>query len=111
VRFGLRNPTRMALLTALRPDAADPPPSSVEARALIEEPLLALERQGRLRARDSEEAFQCLWVAMHGVMSMLTTRPDYAWSKQLVGTALAAMLNGLVRPAESGELRLLSRTS
>ena len=99
VRFGLRNPSQMQLLTALRPDQTDPPQSSVEARELIEGPLRELAQQGRLLVRDTEEAFQCLWIAMHGVMSMLTMRPDYAWSKNLVRTSVAAMLRGLVRPA------------
>ena len=105
VRFGLRNPSQMQLLTALRTDPTDPPQSSVEARELIEGPLRELEQQGRLLVRDTEEAFQCLWIAMHGVMSMLTLRPDYAWSKNLVRTSIAAMLRGLVRPADAGNGR------
>jgi len=105
VRFGLRNPSQIQLLTALRPDPTDPPESSVEARELIEAPLRELARQGRLLVRDTEEAFQCLWIAMHGVMSMLTTRPDYQWSKNLVRASMAAMLRGLIRPAESGNGR------
>ena len=105
VRFGLRNPSQMQLLTALRPDQNDPPQSSVEARELIEGPLRELEQQGRLLVRDTEEAFQCLWIAMHGVMSMLNLRPDYAWSKNLVRTSVTAMLRGLVRPADSGNGR------
>ena len=102
VRFGLRNPSQIQLLTALRPDPTDPPQSSVEARELIEGPLRELAQQGRLLVRDTEEAFQCLWIAMHGVMSMLTTRPDYEWSKSLVRSSLAAMLRGLIRPAKPG---------
>jgi AcrR family transcriptional regulator len=102
VRFGLRNPSQIQLLTALRPDPSDPPQSSVEARELLEAPLAQLEREGRLLTRDTEEAFQCLWIAMHGAMSMLTTRPDYEWSKNLVRTSLAAMLRGLVAPAGNG---------
>ena len=101
VRFGLRNPSRTQLLTAYRPDSAEPPQSSVEARELIEGPLAELAGQGRLLAQDVEEASQCLWIAMHGVMSMLSERPDYAWSKNLVRTSMAAMLRGLVRPAEA----------
>jgi AcrR family transcriptional regulator len=105
VRFGLRNPSQVQLLTALRPDATDPPQASVEARELIEGPLRELAQQGRLRVRDTEEAFQCLWIAMHGAMSMLTMRPDYAWSKNLVRESIAAMLRGLVRSADSGNGR------
>ena len=103
VRFGLRNPSQVQLLTALRPDATDPPQASVEGRELIEGPLREIEKQGRLRVRDTEEAFQCLWIAMHGLMSMLNTRPDYAWSKDLVRVSIAAMLRGLIRPAEAGD--------
>ncbi len=105
VRFGLRNPSRIQLLTAYRPDPAEPPQSSVQARELIEVPLAELARQGRLLVRDIEEASQCLWIAMHGVMSMLSERPDYAWSKQLVRMSLSAMLRGLVRMDEPASLR------
>jgi AcrR family transcriptional regulator len=105
VRFGLRNPSQVQLLTALRPDPTDPPQSSVEGRELIEAPLRELARQGRLLVRDTEEAFQCLWITMHGVMSMLNTRPDYAWSKNLVRVAISAMLSGMIRPAEAGNGR------
>jgi AcrR family transcriptional regulator len=101
VHVGLRNPSQIQVLTALRPDQTDPPQSSVEARELIEGPLRELEQQGRL-LRDPEEAFQCLWLAMHGAMSMLTLRPDYAWSKKLVRTSIEAMLRGLIRPADAG---------
>jgi AcrR family transcriptional regulator len=111
VRFGLRNPSQIQVLTALRPDQTDPPQSSVEARELIEGPLRELEEQGRLLVRDTEEAFQCLWIAMHGVMSMLTLRPDYAWSKQLVRTSLQVMLRGLIRPQGSGNGRALGGIS
>ena len=99
LRFGLRNPMHVQLLTALRPDPTDRPQSSVVARDLIEAPLAELEKQGRLLVRDIEEAFQCLWIAMHGAMSLLITRPDYTWSKDLVRTSLAAMLRGIVAPA------------
>jgi AcrR family transcriptional regulator len=106
VRFGLRNPSRIQLLTAYRPpDPAEPPQSSLEARELVEGPLAELARQGRLLVRDVEEASQCLWIAMHGVTSLLSERPDYEWSKNVVRTSLAAMLRGLVRPAGPGNGR------
>ena len=111
VRFGLRNPSRVQLLTAYRPEPAEPPQSSVEAQELIQGPLKELSEQGRLWVSDVEEASQCLWIAMHGVMSMLTERPDYAWSKNLVRESLAAMLRGLVRPAEAPRLRANGRPS
>jgi AcrR family transcriptional regulator len=106
VRFGLRNPTQIQLLTALRPDPSDPPQSSVEARELLEAPLAELAREGRLLTRDTEEAFQCLWIAMHGLMTMLMMRPDYSWSKNVVRAALSAMVRGLVVPAGGGNGRL-----
>jgi AcrR family transcriptional regulator len=111
VRFGLRNPSRIQLLTAYRPNPAEPPQSSVEARELIEAPLAELARRGRLLVRDVEEASQCLWITMHGVMSMLAERPDYAWSKNLVRMSLAAMLRGLVRPADAVDGRAGGRLS
>ncbi len=111
VRFGLRNPSRIQLLTALPPDPDDPPQSSLEARAMVETLLTELADQGRLLVRDSEEAFQCLWIVMHGVVTMLATRPDYAWSKNLVRTSLAAMLRGLIRSNEPGNGHARGRLS
>lgn len=112
VRFGLQNPTHYQLLTAPRPDAEEPPPSGEEARALFEEPIRELERAGRLRS-DFEEVKQCIWVLLHGVISMQTSRPEEGWSKSLLETSLDALLRGLTRTdsrAKGGSRRANGRS-
>jgi AcrR family transcriptional regulator len=102
VRFGLQNPTHYQLLSAPRPDDSPEPESADALRALFEDPLMQLERSGRLRASGLEEAKQALWVLLHGVISMRSSRPDYPWSRTLLRTALDAMLRGLLQESGSG---------
>jgi AcrR family transcriptional regulator len=102
VRFGLQNPTHYQLLTAPRPDDSPEPPSADELRACFEEPLHELEDQGRLCTRDLEEAKQVLWVLLHGIIAMRTSRPDYPWSRTMLQTSLDAMLRGLLGPVSQG---------
>jgi AcrR family transcriptional regulator len=98
VRFGLQNPIHYRLLAAPRPDSSPPPAAAAEARALIEGPLADLFRAGRLRCGDLQEVQQCLWVLLHGLISMQISRPREGWSRSLLETALDAMLCGLISP-------------
>jgi AcrR family transcriptional regulator len=109
VDFGMRNPTFYRLLTSPRPDPTPPPRSAEEARALLEEPILELERAGRLHAPDVETAKQTVWVVLHGLIHLRLSRPDHPWSPHLVEVALDALLRGTVRPPP--ESRRLSRVS
>ncbi len=97
VRFGLQNPTHYRLFTAPGAGSTSPGPSAEEVRAIFEGPLETLDRAGRLLA-DIEVVKQCLWVLVHGVISMQISRPEEGWSKSLLETALGAMLDGLVAP-------------
>jgi hypothetical protein len=84
------------LLTTPRHEASEPPPSGEQARALLEEPLQALAESGRLRVDDTVSVQQSFWVLLHGLISLQTNRPDYAWSESLVEISLEAMIDGLV---------------
>src|SRR3990172_5358001 len=61
------------------PPAPPPPASERAAREQLESPLAALLRAGRLRASSVDEAVQCLWVVLHGVISLRTNSPDARW--------------------------------
>lgn len=99
VRFSLENPTHYRLLSLPRPDGAPPPASEAVAREQLESPLAALLQAGRLRASSVEEAVQCLWVVLHGVISLRTTIPDGQWTEDLESFALDTLLRGLIAPA------------
>jgi len=99
VRFGLENPTHYRLLTAPREgDDALPPQSAEEARSLIEVTLAQLAREGRLHADGIEEAVQCIWVMLHGLIALHISRPDYDWTPSHVDVSLDILLRGLVSP-------------
>ena len=100
VRFSLENPTHYRLLSLPRPDDAPPPASEQAAREQLESPLAALLHEGRLRASSVDEAVQCLWVVLHGVISLRTNSPDAQWMENLESFALDTLLRGLIAPAE-----------
>jgi AcrR family transcriptional regulator len=102
VRFGIENPTHYWLLTVPRPDDASPPPESAEeSRAIIEVTLSRLAEDGRLQVEAIEEAVQCIWVMLHGLISLQISRPDYAWTDSHVDVSLEILLRGLVAPARA----------
>jgi AcrR family transcriptional regulator len=103
VRFGLQNPIHYRLLSAPRPDSSPPPAAAAEAQAMVEGPLAGLFRAGRLRCGDLEEVRQCLWVLLHGLISMQISRPREGWSRSLLETALDAMLCGLISPPSDAD--------
>ena len=102
VRFGIENPTHYRLLTVPRPDeTSSPPESAEESRAIIEVTLSRLARDGRLRVDAIEEGVQCIWVMLHGLISLQISRPDYAWTESHVDVSLEILLRGLVTPTRA----------
>ena len=99
VHFGLQNPIHYQLLTVPRPANSPPPTAAVEAREFFEAPIVTLAEAGRLGAHTVEETKQCLWVLLHGIISMQTARPDEGWSKTLLETSLDSMMTGLLSSA------------
>ena len=98
VRFCLENPIHYRLLSVPRPDDAPPPASAEAARAELEAPLAALLAAGRLRAGSVDEAVQCLWAVVHGVLSLRIVGPHGFWVENLEEFALDTALRGLVAP-------------
>jgi AcrR family transcriptional regulator len=101
VRMSLANPMHYRLLSIPRPADAPPPPSAEAAREQLESPLGELLRQGRLRAASVEEAVQCLWAVLHGVISLRIGDPEAEWVENLESFALGTVLRGLIAPADS----------
>ena len=61
-------------------------------------PIHEIAKEGRLRSGTGESAAQVLWGACHGVVSLLITMPDRAWSNadELMKVTLDGLLYGLV---------------
>lgn len=108
-RFGLRNPTHYWLLTTARGADAVPPRSAEEARAVMEAPLRKLEAEGRLALDDFEATQQALWALLHGVISLRSSRQDYAWVPDMAERSIDAMIRGLVEPARGERRRAMAR--
>jgi AcrR family transcriptional regulator len=53
---------------------------------------------GRLRAGTADGAAQSLWMSCHGVVALLSSRPNFPWvdREELVKVTLDGLLNGLV---------------
>lgn len=53
---------------------------------------------GRLRAGSGDSAAQALWMACHGVVALLTARPNFGWAdrEELIAVTLEGLINGLV---------------
>jgi AcrR family transcriptional regulator len=96
IDFGLRNPTHYRLLSLPRGGELSAPPSAEEAIALVQQPLRQLAAEKRLTTTDVEAAFQVIWAAVHGIIHLRITRPDYEWSTDLPGLALESLTRGLV---------------
>jgi AcrR family transcriptional regulator len=107
VRFGLRNPTHYRILTSGRHPALPPVAAAEEAQQLLEQPWRQLIAQERLRAAHLDLAQQSFFAMLHGLISLRTSRPDYAWSPGLVEESVDALLRGWVKPdsaaARAGE--------
>jgi AcrR family transcriptional regulator len=97
VGFGLSSPRHYQLLVSNLQHGIEPP-AAQEARVLIESPIRALLDGGRLRASGVEVAVQAIWVCVHGLVSLRTSRADLEWKPDLIDVALDAILLGLVKP-------------
>ncbi len=53
---------------------------------------------GRLRTGGADSAAQVLWMAGHGVIAMMSARPNFDWAsrEELIEVTLDGLLNGLV---------------
>ena len=102
VSFGLENPTHYGLLITPRPAELPPPETTEQSRGRIEQTLARLAREGRLGVDDIEEAFQCIWASLHGLISTRITYPDYPWVESQVDTSIELLIRGLLKaPAVS----------
>jgi len=102
VEFGLENPTHYSLLMAPRPADVSPPETTEQSRKRIELTLSRLAREGRLRIDDIEEAVQCIWVILHGLISTRISYADYPWTDCHIEQSIEILLRGLLKEADWG---------
>jgi AcrR family transcriptional regulator len=99
-RFGLEHPAHHRLLSMHRPDGAPMPPAAEEIGDLFESLFGELDRRGRLRGSDVEQAIQFVWMLLHGIVSLRSARPDVEWKQWIVDYSLDTALRGLLGDAD-----------
>lgn len=103
IRFGLRHPAHYQLLAMPNGSSRRPPPTAERIIELVDRPLRRLAESRNLTYPSLDAARQTAWVVAHGLVSLLISRPDYPWAKELIPTAVETLLQGLVNIATPSE--------
>jgi AcrR family transcriptional regulator len=93
-RFGRAHPAHYRLLMAQRDPGLAPPAAFDEARALLEQPIQALEAAGLLRV-SVQTAAHAVFALLHGMVSLGNDRSDIDSPPDLFDVALDSLLRGL----------------
>ena len=103
MRWGLEHPNAYQLVLAgPRPGAAPWPEGTADMGAQCYHTFAGVVREvaavGRLRTGTDDSAAQALWMACHGLVSMMSARPNFGWAErdELIVVTLEGLLNGLV---------------
>ena len=103
-RWGLEHPNAYHLvysgppLAAVGPWPEDTRDLSTQCYEIFRNVVREISAAGRLRTGTAESAAQALWMACHGVVALLASRPNFAWSArdELIQVTLDGLLHGLV---------------
>ncbi|MFZ5719516.1 MAG: TetR/AcrR family transcriptional regulator [Pseudomonadota bacterium] len=105
MRWGLEHPNAYQLVyCSTRPVSTDPTPERTsELSHQCYEAFSGVVREvaasGRLRTGSGDSAAQALWMACHGVVALLISRPNFEWvddREELMKVTLEGLLHGLV---------------
>lgn len=105
VRFALANPDHYRLLTVPRLEEDETVPSAEAARELVKGALEELAREGTLATGDIDEAFQIVWLMLHGLISLHLIRPRHELTGDLIERTFEVMRAGLLRSQPVREAR------
>lgn len=101
--WGLEHPNAYQLVYCARNPAAVPlPEGAADLSRQCYDTFAGVVREvaanGRLRTGDGRSAAQALWMACHGVVALMTSRPNFDWAdrEELMRVTLDGMLHGLV---------------
>ena len=96
VRFGLENPNHYRL-AFMAPTKSEPTQTGQMAFEALRRRVQACMEAGVFRPVEVELAAQSLWVAVHGVTSLLLVRPMFPWAdrEQLIEQVIRGAMDGL----------------
>lgn len=103
MHWGLQHPNAYELVYSARGPVTTPAPErTAELSRLCYEAFSGVVREvaasGRLRTGSADSAAQALWMACHGVVALLISRPTFEWQDHegLMRITLDGLLHGLV---------------
>jgi len=104
MRWGLEHPNAYQLVyCAQAPASTDPTPErtsdlSRDCYEAFSGVVREVAASGRLRTGGADSAAQALWMACHGVVALMISRPNFEWAdhEELMQVTLDGMLHGLV---------------
>ncbi|RAK63092.1 TetR/AcrR family transcriptional regulator [Phenylobacterium kunshanense] len=104
MRWGLEHPNAYQLVYCSRgPVSSDPTPErtsdlSSQCYEAFSGVVREVAASGRLRTGSADSAAQALWMACHGVVALIISRPTFEWTdhEELMRITLDGMLHGLV---------------
>ncbi|MBI1197524.1 MAG: TetR family transcriptional regulator [Phenylobacterium sp.] len=103
MRWALEHPNAYELVYCARgPVSTDTPERPSDLSRQCYEAFSGVVREvaaaGRLRTGDGDSAAQALWMACHGVVTLMISRPNFEWAdrEELMRITLDGMLHGLV---------------
>jgi len=103
VRWGLENPNAYNLVyTGARPSAEAWPEDTTDLSRrgydVFRDVIRELAAAGRLRSGDPDAVAQASWMACHGLVALLTGRPNFGWAptETLIAVTLDGLAYGLV---------------
>jgi hypothetical protein len=105
MRWGLEHPNAYQLVYCDRgpiTTPAEPPPEDPELSRQCYDIFAGVVREiaasGRLRSGSGDSAAQAMWMACHGVVALLVSRPHFPFAdrEELMAVTLDGILNGLV---------------
>lgn len=104
MRWGLQHPNAYQLVYSQpRPVSATPwPEDTTDLSTQCYNAFAGVVREiaacGRLRTGTADSASQAFWMSCHGVVALLSARPNFGWAAQeeLIQVTLDGLMNGLV---------------
>lgn len=97
IDFGLENPSHYHCAFVVRRMPSDTPITPHGAFDVLREAVRRCRSEGHFAAIDTESASQILWIAIHGVTSLLITHSSFPWieRRELIARVVDGAIAGL----------------
>jgi AcrR family transcriptional regulator len=107
VNFGRRNPNAYEFAFVIRRGGPVRPWKPHPAFAFLRNTIKACIEKKRFRTMNVDTATQAMWAAVHGVTSLLITRPSFPWvpAEELISRVIDSSVDSLLVPHAARDQR------